>query len=165
MRWTRPRFDLGKDDRKLGAGRMLSDTPETNMGWYVNQAWQVGQPGRLHPVAVVETTLEFFRLLYGVLKSRVRPGLWRYRIVCERFRTASFWPAPGRASPDFPPIRVGWAQASADEWERVVRDTGDVRRDTFEALTSFYALFGHPPAAVPLVVDGGISEEQLAAIR
>ena len=140
-------------------------SPETNLGWYFNQSWQVGQPVRLHPVAVVETTLEFFRLLYGVLKSRVRPELWRYRVTCKRFRTANVWLAPGRPAPDFPPIGVGWAQASTDEWERVVRDTGDVRRDTFEALTSFYALFGHPPAAVPLVVDGGISEEQLAAIR
>jgi hypothetical protein len=69
--------------------------------------------------------------------------------------SAQLTPSTAPCLADFPPIRVGWAQASADDRERFVRDTGDVRRDTFEALTYFYALFGHPPAAIPLVVDGG----------
>jgi hypothetical protein len=72
----------------------------------------------------------------------------------------------GRPDPGFPFVLGGGrAQASSDEWERLVDDAGSAGRDTFEALTRFYALFGHAPAAIPLAVDGTISEDQLAAVR
>jgi hypothetical protein len=43
-------------------------------------------------------------------------------------------------------------------------DADDPDRAAFEALQRFYALFGHPPASIPLVENNAVSETQLAAL-
>jgi hypothetical protein len=138
-------------------GLLVADN--TYLGWYFNQSRAEGAPLILHPIAVVEITLEFFRFLHSEIKPRMDRGPWRYRIFCRGFRSHSICLPTGNPTSQFvfpqPPI------ASYDDWDRVFDEAGSPTRDAFEALQRFYFLFGHPATAIPLVVNNEISEEAL----
>lgn len=133
------------------------------MGWYYNQNRTEEAPLVLHPVALVEITLEFFRLLYLLIKPRAGTGRWQYRLRCRRFRSHQV--TLGQEEAGFPFVIGGRMPASSDEWDRPFDDTGSPNRDAFEALQRFYSLFGHAPASIPLTDGGAVSEERLVALR
>jgi hypothetical protein len=137
---------------------------DTALGWYFNQSRKPEQPLTIHPVALLEVTLEFFRLLYGAIRPRVGVEGWRYRVLCKRFRAGNVT-LPAGGIGEFPFYLGGSNSASSDDWLRLFEDTNDVDRDSFEALSRFYALFGHPPAAIPLSANGRVLEEQLLAME
>ena len=132
--------------------------------WYYNVDRTPDAPLILHPVAVVEVTLEFFRFLYAQIKPRAARGRWRYRILCRRFRSHRVALPADRTDRSRlrivpPPV------ASSDEWDQSFDESGTAQRDAFEAVRRFYALFGHGPTAIPLAQDSSISEDELARIR
>ena len=154
LTWVEP-------DGLLTQGLVVSE--DSPLGWYYNQNRTEGAPLVLHPVALVETTLEFFRLLYLLIKPRARTGPWQYRLWCRRFR--SHLVTLGQQEAGFPIIIGSGMPASSDEWDRPFDDTGSPNRDAFEALQRFYALFGQAPASIPLTDGGAVSEEQLMALH
>jgi hypothetical protein len=138
-------------------------TEDSNLAWYYNEDRAEGAPLILHPVAVLETTLEFFRFMHTEVRPRAARGLWRYRILCRRFRShrvALPTGRPDRARLHIEPPSI----ASSDEWNRTFDDSGTASRDAFEALSRFYALFGYAPAAIPLSHDNSVSEEELVRV-
>jgi hypothetical protein len=54
--------------------------------------------------------------------------------------------------------------ASSDAWERIINEAGTPAADAFQALQCVYALFGHAPAAIPLVENNAVSENALIAL-
>ena len=144
----------------------LRASEDTNLGWYYNERRTEGAPLILHPVALVETTLEFFRFVYSHIRPRAGRGQWRGRVACRRFRSQNVGLPAGH--PDREHVFVigeGPRLASADQWNRDFDATGNAGRDAFEALQRFYALFGHPAAAIALVENDMVSESQLLALR
>jgi len=138
----------------------------TYLGWYYNEHRAEGAPLIIHPIALVETTLEFFRYVYLQLRPRCGGGAWRFRIACHRLQSNRISLPRGHPTPHNP-----WAfiygqppLASSDEWEREFDEAGSSGRDAFEALQRVYALFGHPPAAIPLVTDNAVSENLLTGL-
>ncbi len=160
--WLAHRSDivtLVEPDGLITHGLLVSDN--TYLGWYFNDNRAEDAPLLLHPIAVVETTLEFFRFLFSQIRPRADRGDWRYRISCRRFRSQDVGLPAGHPTQRFvfnPPL------ASSDEWDRIFNEAGSPDRDAFEALQRFYALFGHPSTAIPLVENNAISEEALVRL-
>lgn len=144
----------------LTQGLLASE--DTILGYYYNQNRLEGDTLVLHPIALVEMTLEFFRFLHSEIKLRAGRGSWRYRVLCRRFRSQGIrlpagFPHQKKVSIDDENLRL----ASTDDWDRQFREIGAANRDAFEALKRLYALFGHSGASIPLVDSDAVSEEQL----
>ncbi len=151
-------------DGLMTQGLLASE--DTILGWYYNENRQEGSPLVLHPVAVIEATLEFFRLLYSAIRPRAGRGTWRYRILCRRFRSQAV--ALPRDLPHRESLSVvgeGPSLASADDWVRSFEDAGEPSRDAFAALQHLYALFGHSPGFIPLADGAAVSEAQLMGLK
>lgn len=161
--WLAQRSDiitLVEPDGLVTHGLLVSDN--TYLGWYFNDYREEGTPLILHPIAVVETTLEFFRFLYSQVRPRGDRAPWRYRISCRRFQSNNVCLPVGHPTQRrlfHPPV------ASSDEWNPVFNEAGSPSRDAFEALLRLYALFGHGPEAIPLVENNAISEEAVLHLR
>lgn len=150
-------------DGLLTQGLLASE--DTILGWYYNQNRREGAPVILHPVVIVEMTLEFFRFLYSEIKPRAGRGSWQYRVSCRRFQSQSIvlpvgFPRREEITGDY----EGLGRASSDDWNRQFQETGTANRDAFEALQRLYALFGNSGASIPFVDNGAVSEEQLIGL-
>lgn len=151
-------------DGLMTQGLLASE--DTVLGWYYNEHRQEGSPLVLHPVALIEATLEFFRFLYFAIRPRAGRGAWRYRILCRRFRSQMVALPPDLPHREFVGgFDGGSSVASTDDWARIFEDAGEPCRDTFEALQRLYALFGHSPASIPLVEGTAVSEGQLISLN
>jgi hypothetical protein len=89
-----------------------------------------------------------------------------YIVACNRFQSNRVSLPAGQPGPRnfFGGIYGDSPNASSDAWERVFDEVGTAGGDTFQALQRVYALFGHPPAAIPLVENNAVSENALVAL-
>ncbi len=150
---------LDPDGLLTQAVLVSEDSP---LGWYYNQHREQGDPLILHPTAIVEITLEFFRLLYLLIKPLAGTGRWQHHVCCRRFRSHQV--NLGEQESGLPAAIAGRQLASSDDWTKQFEEHGDPHRDAFEALARFYALFGLSSESVPLVDAGAVSESALVAL-
>ncbi len=112
------------------------------LGWGVNEN-RHKPPYFINSLALVETTLEFFRIVYLVFGPRVPAGAWRFRIAAHRWKQSGLAVVPG------PPEAVAWAEspspATCDELLDEFDGTGAAPKDAFLALERVYGMFGMPP--------------------
>jgi hypothetical protein len=127
------------------------------LGWGINERKE-GPPFHINSLALVETTLEFYRTVYMVLAPRVPAGHWAFRIVGRGWSRAGLALAPGVP-------QGAWmhraAPASSDTLDERLPGTGSAPEDAFRALQRVYGVFGLPPSAIPFTANGMISEDDV----
>ena len=132
------------------------------LGWGMDKR-RDGAPGpyTLNSLALVELTLEFFRLVHTVLVPCAPAGGWTARVLARGFRSMS---GGVRMSPGPPDV---WHQAlkpaSGDAMDDVYASTGDAGRDAFLALERVYGLFGLSVEDIPFTEDRAVSETAVRA--
>jgi len=121
------------------------------LGWAVNQGRESGPgPFNINSIALVEFTLEFFRLLYREIMPRARVGKWSVRVCARGFLSINGGVRLGAGSArDLMYMRV--KPATGDDQTDVLEPSGDPWRDAYLALVPVYALFGLSPAEIPFV--------------
>jgi hypothetical protein len=157
--WLAHRSDivtLLEPDGLLTHGTLISEN--TYLGWYYNDRRTPDNPLVLHPIAVVETTLEFFRFLHLQILPRTDGRPWQHRISCRRFRSNNVALPAGHPKGH---IFFNAPIAKADEWTSNLQETTSPGRDAFLELQSLYMLFGHTSNVIPLVQNDLISENAL----
>lgn len=125
------------------------------LGHYVNEGKPDDDPIALNLLALVETTLEFFRFAHRELKPRGGDGPWTMRLTCFGFKdkvaleTHQSLPGPMTFSS---PLR--WKNltvATSDHWSKEFESRSDPEADAFLALEELYALFMEPLESGPYV--------------
>lgn len=141
--------------------------PDSVLGWFYNQDLAPEEPVVMHPLALVEITLEFCRFVARELHARLPGATWRYRIQgknLEAHRIVLPYQQPDSRDWVFASRSPG-RFASADFWQRETPDRGSPHRTAYAMLIEIYALFGLLPEAIPYVEDGAVSERLILQRR
>lgn len=134
--------------------------PDSVLGWFYNQELAPEDRVVMHPLALIEITLEFCRFVGRELQARLPGAVWRYRVRGQNLRAHGIvLPHQHPASRDAVFFtRSPGHPASADSWQQEIRDQGSPQRTAYAMLVEIYALFGLPPTAIPYVEEEAISE-------
>lgn len=160
--WFAHRTDVAtlvESDGLLTHGLLVA--ADTLLGWYFNEGRSEDEPMILHPIAFVETTLEFFRFFYSQIWPRADGRPWQFKVSCRRYKSNRVVLPAGH-----PQQRSSFASAEAtgDEWGPTFNQAGTPGRDAFEALQRLYILFGYSATVIPLAHENSISEESLLGL-
>jgi Putative DNA-binding domain len=118
----------------------------------------------LNSIALVETTLEFYRFLAAEIMPSTPAGTtWTSRVVCQRFDEGLVHLRPGPPNANALPM-INPPRASSGDWIQQVPVSGQPERDAFTALTEIYALFGLPKRDIPFVEGDSISLDRLRTL-
>lgn len=117
----------------------------------------------LNSIALVETTVEFYRFLEGaIIPAADESAVWRSRIVCRRFDRGPICLRGGPPTNSLPMLKP--PVASAANWDASIEISGRPEVDAFSALRELYGLFGLGESEIPYAEGEAISLEKLREV-
>jgi len=169
-----PRIVAGRSLEVEGRARALRIEPNgivtavfvanrDGLGWALSQHLPESAPMRINSIALVELTLEFFRLVHEAIGPLWAEPEWHFVERVRGMKSANVVLESGLPPKGIPltPASLA-ATAESDEWGSEFDSYGDAERDAFAALVNFYTLWGLGEKNIPFAVEGRISSERIA---